>query len=94
MIYAKKGIIIDDNQKKTFQLFRGKVLNNEKKKINIFEFDQIDFNLADYSSNSIIIYKPITYNVLFPGPFDVYAFSLISIGSSLIEFEENYDFLF
>ena len=57
MIYAKKGIIIDDNQKKTFQLFRGKVLNNEKKKINIFEFDQIDFNLADYSSNSIMVPK-------------------------------------
>ena len=47
MIYAKNGIIIDNKQKKSFQLFNGKVINKEKKKINIFEFDQIDFNLAD-----------------------------------------------
>ena len=57
MIYAKDGVIIDDNQKKSFQLFDGKVINNEKKKINVFGFDQIDFNLADYSSNSILVPK-------------------------------------
>tara|TARA_B100001121_G_scaffold310677_1_gene343848 strand:- start:6904 stop:7962 length:1059 start_codon:yes stop_codon:yes gene_type:complete len=57
MIYAKNGIIIDNKQKKSFQLFNGKVINNEKKKINVFEFDQIDFNLADFSSNSIIYPK-------------------------------------
>ena len=57
MIYAKNGIIIDNKQKKSFQLFNGKVINKEKKKINIFEFDQIDFNLADYSSNTILFPK-------------------------------------
>ena len=57
MIYAKGGVIIDSNQRKVFQLFNGKVINNDKTKINVFKFDQIDFNLADYSSNSIIMPK-------------------------------------
>ena len=57
MIYAKNGNVIDENQKKFFKLFDGKVINNEKSKINIFEFDQIDFNLADYTSNSILYPK-------------------------------------
>ena len=33
MIYAKDGVIIDNNQRKSFQLFNGKVINNEKKKL-------------------------------------------------------------
>tara|TARA_B100001063_G_C16742090_1_gene545358 strand:- start:828 stop:1886 length:1059 start_codon:yes stop_codon:yes gene_type:complete len=54
MIYAKNGLIISDREKKIFKLFDGKVINKENKKINVFKFDQIDFNLADYSSNTII----------------------------------------
>ncbi len=57
MIYAKNGSIIDNNQKKFFQLFDGKVINNEKRKINVFGFDQIDFNLAEYASNTILVPK-------------------------------------
>ena len=57
MIYAKNGNIVDENQKKFFKLFDGKVINNEESKINIFKFDQIDFNLADYTSNSILYPK-------------------------------------
>ena len=57
MIYAKNGIIVDNYQRKSFQLFNGKVINNEKRKINVFGFEQIDFNLADYSSNSILVPK-------------------------------------
>ena len=57
MIYAKSGIIIDDGKKKVFKLFQGKVINKEKTKINVFEFDQIDFNLADFSSNTITVPK-------------------------------------
>ena len=33
------------------------IINKEKKKINVFQFDQIDFNLADYSSNTILVPK-------------------------------------
>ena len=55
MIYAKNGNIIENN-KKIFKLYEGKIINQEEK-INIFEFDEIDFNLADYSSNTIIVAK-------------------------------------
>ena len=48
---------MDEEKIKIFKLFEGKVINNEKSKINVFEFDQIDFNLKDFSSNTIIIPK-------------------------------------
>lgn len=57
MIYAKNGVLIDKDQTKIFKLFDGRVINKEKKKINVFQFDQIDFNLADYSSNTILVPK-------------------------------------
>jgi lipopolysaccharide export system permease protein len=57
MIYAKNGIIIDQGDQKIFRLFEGKVLNKEKLKVNIFEFEQIDFSLSDYSTNTIIAPK-------------------------------------
>ena len=57
MIYAKSGRLIDNNQKKIFKLYNGEVINNEKLKINVFKFDQIDFNLADYSTSTILTPK-------------------------------------
>ena len=57
MIYAKDGNIIEDEKKKVFKLFSGQVINKDKDKINIFEFDEIDFNLADFSSNTILVAK-------------------------------------
>ena len=41
MIYAKNGILIDKENKKIFRLYDGKILNLDKSKINIFEFDKI-----------------------------------------------------
>ena len=57
MIYAKKGLIVDDSKRKLFKLFNGKVINNNATKIDVFEFDEIDFNLADYSANTILVAK-------------------------------------
>ena len=57
MIYAKNGILIDNDKKKIFRLYEGKVINNENSKINIFEFDQIDFGLGDLTSNTILVPK-------------------------------------
>jgi len=57
MIYAKSGKIIDQNNQKIFRLFDGKVLNKDKIKVNIFEFEQIDFSLSDYSTNTILVPK-------------------------------------
>ena len=57
MIYAKSGKIIDQNNQKVFRLFDGKVLNKDKIKVNIFQFEQIDFGLSDYSPNTILVPK-------------------------------------
>jgi len=54
LIYAKNGIIISENKNKKFVLFNGKVINIDRKKINTFEFDQIDFSLNSLSTNTII----------------------------------------
>ena len=38
MIYAKNGVLIDNKKQKIFKLFDGKVINNEKSRINVLEF--------------------------------------------------------
>ena len=57
MIYAKRGVLINDDLVKKFRLFDGKVINNDKSKINTFEFEQIDFNLQDLNSKTITVPK-------------------------------------
>ena len=57
MIYAKNGFLIDSEKQKIFKLLDGRVINNEKSKINIFEFDEIDFNLRTFDTNTIIVPK-------------------------------------
>ena len=54
MIYAKRGKIITDKKDKQFLLFDGKVINIANTRINTFEFDQINFDLNSFGSNSII----------------------------------------
>ena len=53
MIYAEKGTLIDTETQKTLKLFNGRVINIEKSKINLFNFDQINFSLKNLSSNTI-----------------------------------------
>ena len=57
MIHAKDGVLIDSEKKKMFRLYEGKVINIDKNKINVFEFDQIDFGLKDFASNTITVPK-------------------------------------
>ncbi len=57
MIFAKNGIITSNNKDKKFVLFNGQVINNDNNRINSFEFDQINFNLNFFQSNSIITPK-------------------------------------
>lgn len=57
MIHAKKGILIEDKKNKIFRLTDGRVINNEDNNINIFDFDEIDFNLKNFSSNTITVPK-------------------------------------
>lgn len=55
--YANNGKILDVNNQKIFKLFDGKVINKKRDKINVFEFDQIDFNLSNYSTKTILTPK-------------------------------------
>ncbi len=57
MIYAKSGKLVSDKKIKKFILLNGKVMNIKDNRINTFEFDQIDFNLQNFGSNSIITPK-------------------------------------
>jgi lipopolysaccharide export system permease protein len=52
MIYAKKGILVNKNNNRYFELLDGKMIRSEGKKITIFEFDKIDFNISKYVSKS------------------------------------------
>ncbi len=57
MIYANKGILVEDESQKTLKLFSGTVINIEKSKINLFNFDQINFSLKDLNSKTITVPK-------------------------------------
>ena len=57
MIYAKSGNLYDGNNTKIFKLFNGEVINKNENKINVFKFDQIDFNLNEYSTSTILVPK-------------------------------------
>ena len=57
MIIAKNGFIINTPTTKYFKLLNGRVINNNNSKINIFNFEQINLNLLNLNSNTIIVPK-------------------------------------
>ncbi len=57
MTYASSGRIIEIDNKKIFNLFKGSVINKKKNKINEFKFDQINIDLSKYSTNTILVPK-------------------------------------
>ena len=57
IIYAKNGFIESDSASKKFKLFNGEVINKNKSEINVFKFDEIDFNLSDFTSGTILVPK-------------------------------------
>ena len=57
IIYAKTGKIIENNKKKNFILNNGQILNKEKSKFNIFQFEEINFDLSNYNTNTILAPK-------------------------------------
>jgi len=56
-IYAKTGFIVYDANTKLFKLLDGKIINNEKTKINIFDFDEINYDLKKINSKTITVPK-------------------------------------
>ena len=57
MIYAKKGVLINDNLQKKLKLVDGRVINNENSNLNIFDFDEIDFQLKNLDAKTIVVPK-------------------------------------
>jgi|TARA_B110000090_G_C13354170_1_gene436038 lipopolysaccharide export system permease protein len=52
IIYAKRGILINNEKERYFQLIDGKIINNDKNKIQEFNFEKINYDLSKYISNS------------------------------------------
>jgi len=57
MIYAGYGVLSNSKKEKLFKLYDGKVINKDKGKINNFKFEQIDFSLSKFSTNTILVPK-------------------------------------
>ena len=57
MIYAKKGILIDKENLRYFELSDGRVINRDGDRITNFTFKKIDFDLSKYNSKSTIYPK-------------------------------------
>jgi lipopolysaccharide export system permease protein len=53
MIYAKRGELILNKEKRKFELFNGRIVNYDKSQINVFNFDKIDLNLLDIKAKTI-----------------------------------------
>ena len=67
LIYAKKGLIIDNDNTKIFQLLDGNVVDNSNSKIKVFKFDQINYDLSTIKTNTITtpkIQEIDTYNLI------------------------------
>ena len=57
IIFAKSGRLINENNKRYFKLFDGRIINNNGGEITDFTFERIDFNLAKYVSKSTLFPK-------------------------------------
>ena len=73
IIIAEDGLLVINNKQKIFKLRNGKVINNENNKVNIFNFDVINFDLSNIVTNTITIPKiqEIYTNVLLDCIFDL-----------------------
>lgn len=81
IIYAKKGLLKNDNGKRYLELIDGKIINNNNFKLTSFSFKKIDFNLSKYTSksttfpkmqelSSMSLFKCLYYYFKFKGPFN------------------------
>ena len=52
IIFAKKGIINNKNNKSTLLLFDGKIINNTNDKTNSIEFSETELNLSKFSTHT------------------------------------------
>jgi len=67
IIFAKKGIIVNKNNKSNLLLFDGKIINNTNDKTNSFEFSETELNLSKFSTHTTThpkIQEITTYDVI------------------------------
>ena len=67
IIYAKKGLVVDNNNTKIFKLFNGNIVDNSNSQIKVFKFDQINYDLSNIKTNTITtpkIQEIDTYNLV------------------------------
>jgi lipopolysaccharide export system permease protein len=67
LIYAKKGLIVNEGNNKIFKLLDGNVIDNSNSKIKVFKFDQINFDLNEIKTKTITtpkIQEIDTYNLI------------------------------
>ena len=67
IIFAKKGIIVNKNNKSNLLLFDGKIINNTNDKTNSFEFSETEMNLSKFSTHTTThpkIQEITTYDLL------------------------------
>ena len=57
IIYAKKGKLINKDKTRYLQLFDGKILDFNNKKVTNFSFEKINFNLLKFDSKTTIFPK-------------------------------------
>ena len=57
IITAKKGKLISFDKNRYFELFDGKIMNIDKKKITIINFEKTNFDLSKYVTKSTIKFK-------------------------------------
>ena len=57
MIYADRGVLFNDEKQKTLKLFNGRLINFENSKINLFDFERINFSLQNLNSKTITVPK-------------------------------------
>jgi lipopolysaccharide export system permease protein len=84
-IYAKKGILINKERQRYFELYDGKMLNIKNGKITNFTFEKIEFNLAKYDS------KTISYPKIQEAPsLDLYNCLYYNYKKRINEFKANF----
>ena len=52
IIFAKRARLINEPNNRYFKLFDGKLIKTEGKKIDVFEFESIDFSLSKFATKS------------------------------------------
>ena len=57
MVYAKRGVLINNDKNRYFELYDGKMINIDNNKITNFKFDKIDFNLSKYITKTTLFPK-------------------------------------